>query len=110
MYGEKCVNLEPKEPCHKNDLDSIKYVNEKLEEIKKLMNQNDYTKIETLAHYILEKCSEYTDIKKIYLESLLANNKPNEVLSFIREKLTEDEKKMEEFEYFQAKSWYFLAN
>jgi len=49
-------------------------------------------------------------MKIIYLESLLFNNKPNETLKFIREKLNDEDKQIDIFDYFQAKAWYFLAN
>jgi hypothetical protein len=55
----------------------------------------------------LEKCTDYKELKKLYLQALLANNKPDETLAFIRDKLNEDEKHDEDFHYYQAKAWYF---
>ena len=105
------MNLEPKEATHKTDLLTIKNVNELLEDIKKIINNNgDYQKIEQYASQILEKCSEYFDVKKIYIEAMLINNKPSDVLAFIREKITDEEKKLGDVDYYQAKAWYFLAN
>ena len=106
-YGQKCINLEPKESIHKSDMDSFKTTKEKCAEAEKLFNDGNFKKTEELLTSILEKCSEYTDMKKLYIQTLLQNNKPKEVITFIQTKLNDDEKMIEEFDFYTGKALYF---
>ncbi len=109
-YGQKCVNLEPREPLHKNEMDSFKITQEKSDEAFQLFGNKNYKKAEELAHTVLEKCTEWTEMKKMYIESLLQNNKPKDAITFIGTKLNDDEKKLEDFDYYSAKALYFTSD
>jgi len=83
---------------------------EKYNDIKKLQSKKEFQKIEALALNILSTCNEFTEIKIIYIEALLENNKPNDALIFIKNKLSQDELKLDCFKYYEAKAHYFNYN
>ena len=91
-------------------MDSFKITKEKAAEAETLFKNGNFKKAEDLANSVLEKCTEYTDMKKLYIECLLQNNKPKEVISFINHKLNDDEKLIEEFDYYTAKALYFNSD
>jgi thioredoxin-like negative regulator of GroEL len=82
----------------------------KTEEAQQLNKTNNFKKAEELSFSVLEKCTEFTEVKKLYIECLLQNNKPNEVIHFIRDKLNDEEKVMEDFDYYTAKALYFNSD
>jgi len=88
-------------------MDSFKLAKEKYNDAVATFKNGNYKKAEELLNSLLEKCAEYTEIKKLYIESLLQNNKPKEVLAFISQKLNDEEKMIEEFDYYTAKAMYF---
>ncbi len=109
-YGQKCVNLDPKEPLHKNDMMDLTISKENTDEAQKLFKSGNFKKAEEIANRVLEKCLEFTDIKILYIECLLENNKPQEVITLIYSKLNDTEKVMEEFDYYLAKAYYFNSD
>jgi DnaJ homolog subfamily C member 7 len=56
---------------------------------------------------LIKDCTEFTQLKIIYVESLLNNCKINEAIDFLINKLTNDEKNNDEFEYLLALAFYY---
>jgi hypothetical protein len=77
------------------------------EELKKTYFIYDYKTSEILAENVLSKCTEATQIKSIYIDSLLHNSKPQQAIDFIKNKLTDQEKRKDEFEYFLCQAYYY---
>lgn len=76
------------------------------EELDKVYNEKDYKKGESLAESLLEKSSEYSKIKQIYVECLLFNHKFSEVVSFVENKVG-DEDDSDTFNFYVALSKYY---
>jgi len=91
-------------------MDSFHLTKKNWDEIHILVKNNNFIKAEELCVTCLERCSEYTDLKKVYIECLLQNNKPKEAIHFISSKLNEDEKNIDDFDYYSAKSLYFNSD
>ena len=63
--------------------------------------------MELLGETILAKCADFTKVKLLYVESLLKNCKITEAISFLKNKVTDDEKiKNEEFIHQNALALY----
>ena len=102
---EKCVNLEPKDKLHREDLLMIKTLIRSSEELDKVFNEKDFKKAESLSESILQKCTEYSKIKQIYVESLIQNSKFSEVVEFVENKVGDDDD-ADMFNYYVALSKY----
>lgn len=61
-----------------------------------------------MGDIVLSKCTDFTKVKLIYIESLLKNCKVIEGIHFLKTRVTEEERlNNEEFYYFQALSMYY---
>jgi hypothetical protein len=70
---QKCLNLEPKELEHKNDLDAVQKKILNYELIDENINKKDFVKAEELAEKLLKDCTEFTSLKITYIKILLEN-------------------------------------
>lgn len=109
MLIEKCVCLEPKVHDHLIELGNIQTAIKTLEEINKLQTSSsvDNSKLEQLSSELLQKCKDFSVIKKTYINSLLNNCKTAEALAFLTQKLNEEEKSDEDFEYLTVLALYY---
>jgi hypothetical protein len=105
-HFEKCVNLEPKEKQHREDLSIINSLIRNSEELEKAYKEKDYNKAETLSSTVLERSSECSKFKQIYVESLVMNHKYHEVLTFVENKVGEEDDS-DVFNYYVALSKYY---
>ncbi len=105
-HFEKCVNLEPKEKQHREDLSTINSLIRSSEELEKAYKEKDFKKSETLASSVLERSSECSKFKQIYVESLVMNHKYQEVLTFVENKVGEEDDS-DVFNYYVALSKYY---
>ena len=106
MYLKRCLEVEPKEESHKADVKIVRDLITARDELNKSRFIYDYKTSEVLGEKLLQKCSEDSKIKLIYLESLLQNCKPEKALSFIKNKVTDEEMRKEEFHYLQCQAYY----
>jgi len=56
---QKCINFEPKDQSHKDDLLNVRNLIKNLEELDKFFGGKDYVKSEELARTILDKSEEF---------------------------------------------------
>ena len=106
MFLKRCVEVEPEEASHRTDVKLARDLIAKTELLHKNKFVYDYKACESLAEEILQKCTEATNIKLIYLESLLQNCKAGEALAFIKSKSTDEEIKREDFQYLMCQAYY----
>lgn len=107
IYARRCVEVEPEDIRHKQDLELIKTQKEILTDLNKAKFILDYVKSEDLSEKLLDTCKDTTNIKSIYLESLLQNCKPEKALDYMKKNLSDEEKRKEEFEYFLCLAYYY---
>lgn len=103
---QKCVNLEPKDQDHKNELDSIQKKIYNTELIEECMNKKDFVKAEELAEKLVKECTEFLSLKTNYVKILIENLKLQEAIKFIMNNFTQDEKN-DEIDYLLALSFYY---
>lgn len=107
IYLKRCAELEPNDASHKEDVIKVRELITANDDLKRSKFTLDYVRSEDLAKKLVQYCTEATNIKSIYIESLLQNCKVHEALSFIKHKLTDEEKKMEEFEFLICQAYYY---
>jgi len=107
MYLKRCVDVEPNEPSHKIDVKLVKDLIISNEELRKAKFIYDYNKSEKLAEKLVNKCTEATDIKLIYVECLIKNNKPSQALTYLKTKVSDEELRKEEFQYLLAQAYFY---
>ena len=106
MFVKRCVDVEPNEESHKEDVIIVRNLITARDELNKAKFTLDYKTSETLAEKILQKCSEATNVKLIYIECLLHNCKAQQALTFIKTKVNDDERKKEEFQFLLCQAYY----
>jgi hypothetical protein len=107
IYLKRCTEIEPESESHKEELRSIRELIVDYEELNKAKFTKDYKKCETLSYKLLQKCTDNQSIKLIYIESSLNNCKIQQALDFLKNKLSDDEKRNEEFEYLLCNAYYY---
>ncbi len=106
LFLKRCVEVEPNEEVHRSDVNIVKDLIICHEELTKAKFIYDYKTCEVNGAELLRKCTEATSIKLIYFESLIQNCKPQEALTFYKEKLNHEESRKEEFQYLLCQAYY----
>ena len=102
------MNIEPKESSHKNDLQNVKFMICKLEELEKNLQNKEYKGCENIGNDILLKSPDFTKIKIIIIQSMLNNVKIADAMAFINSKVSNEEKdNSDEFNYYLALACYY---
>jgi tetratricopeptide (TPR) repeat protein len=104
---QKCINFEPKDPSHTADLTKVQTLLKNYERVKEYHEKQDYTSSEELAAKMLQDCAEWSEIKQMYIESLLHNVKLPEATKFLVSKLTPEESNKDEFQYLLCLTFYY---
>lgn len=79
-----------------------------MENLDKSYASGDFKSCETLSEGLVQKCTEFTKIKLIYVESLIYNTKVNEALNYLSSKVNESEKQSNiMFNYFMGLAFYY---
>ena len=102
----KCINLEPREPEHKKDLENIEKAIKDYESLDELINKKDFQKAEEISERLLKECSEFLSLKIIYIKILLENLKLNQAVNFISNKISQEER-TDEIDYYLALAFYY---
>jgi tetratricopeptide (TPR) repeat protein len=106
IYLKRCLEFEPDNNANVEDLQAIRDLIKSYEELKKAKFTLDYKKSEVLAEKLL-KHVDTTELKLIYIDSLLQNCKVDVAIRFLKEKLNQQEKKMDDFEYLLSLAYYY---
>jgi hypothetical protein len=106
MLMQKCINLE-KDNSHLVDLGKIQTLLKNFEKLKEYYGKQDFKTSEDLAHKILDECTEWTEVKKYYIEALLANVKLSEATNFLVSNLNQEESNSDEFQYLLCLALYY---
>ncbi len=104
---QKCVNLEPRDASHLTEYNNVKKMIQKYETLCEAFKKEDYKKTLDLSEPLMKDCTEFTNLKLFYIESLLNNIKLTEAIDFLINKVSLDEKHNEEFDFLLAKAFYY---
>jgi predicted Zn-dependent protease len=103
---QKCINLEPREPEHKNEHEAMQRKINSYEIMEESVNKKDFEKAEEIAEKLVKECTEFLALKTTYIKILLENLKLQEAIKFIMQKISSDEKN-DEIDYLLALAFYY---
>lgn len=103
---QKCINLEPREPEHKNELEAIQRKINNYELMEESVTKRDFIKAEEIAEKLVKDCTEFFALKTTYIKILLENLKLQEAIKFIMNNISSDEKN-DEIDYLLALGFYY---
>ena len=104
---QKCINLEPRDPSHMTEYNSVKKLIQNYETLCEVFKKEDFKRCQEICESMIKECTDFTQLKLIYIETLLQNVKLNEAIEFLINKLSPDEKQNEEFDFLLAKAFYY---
>ncbi len=103
---QKCINLEPKEPEHKNEYEAIRKKITNYELMEENVNKRNFEKAEEIAEKLVKECTEFLTLKTTYIKILLENLKLQEAIKFIIQNISSDEKN-DEIDYLLGLAFYY---
>jgi DnaJ family protein C protein 7 len=104
---QKCINFEPKDSTHTADLTKAQNLLKNYEKLKEAFSKQDFKKTEELAEKMLTECTEWSEVKLMYVEALLNNVKLSEAINFLASKLNHEESTRDEFQYLLCLAFYY---
>jgi tetratricopeptide (TPR) repeat protein len=104
---QKCINFEPKDSAHTADLNKVKGLLKNYENLKESHDKQDYQRVEELAEKMLKDCTEWSEVKQMYLMALLSNCKIPEAIKILTSKLNPEESNNDEFQYLFCLAFYY---
>lgn len=104
---QKCVNLEPRDPSHVTEYNSVKKFIQNYETLSEVLKKEDYKRSLEICESMIKECSEFTQLKLIYVDTLLNNVKLTEAIDFLINKVSPEEKQNIEFEFLLALAFYY---
>ena len=107
IYLRRCAEYEASEESHKADVLLINSLIKEFEEMNRFKTQKNYKMAEPLAANLVKKLNMHTPTKIVYVESLLNNCKIKEASDFLKNGVSDDEKRMEEFMYLKCLCTYY---
>lgn len=107
IYLRRCTEYEPIEESHKSDVILINSLIKEFEEMNRLKTQKNYKLLEPIAANLVKKLTMHSPTKIVYVESLLNNCKIKEASDFLKNGISDDEKRMEEFMYLKCLCHYY---
>ena len=103
----RCTEYEKEEPSHKADLLLINQLIKEFEEMNKLKTQTNFKSAEPFAFNLVQKLTNHSPTKIIYIECLLNNCKIKDANDFLKNKISDEEKRLEEFMYLKCLCTYY---
>lgn len=106
LYLKRCNEIEPDDQTHKTDVKNIQDLILSIDELNRAKFVLDFKKTEALASNLLVHINDLRSLKLTYVEALLQNCKTQEAMKFIKRKLTDEERNLEEFQYLYCMACY----
>lgn len=107
IYLRRCTEYEPNEDSHKADLILINSLIKEYEDMNRYKTQKNYKNVELLAANLVKKLTSHSHTKMVYIESLLYNCRIKEANDFLKNNITDDEKRNEDFMYLKCLCNYY---
>ncbi len=107
IYLRRCTEYEPQEQSHKCDLVLINNLIKDFDDMNKFKTQKNFKCAEPLAANLINKLILHSPSKIIYVECLLNNCKIKDANDYLKNKISDDEKRMEEFMYLKCLCNYY---
>ena len=108
MTQQKALNFEPNNSAYKEQMGTIEKIIEDEEKMREKINEQKFDEAEEICKKLIEKVSDFSDLKKHYIKILIENVKLQDALAFINKEINfEDKMKDPEFDYLIALTLYY---
>ena len=107
ILQEKTLNLEPYNSVYKEQMATIEKILEDENKLNDKINEKKFEDAEEVCKRMLEKVTDFSELKLKYIKILIENVKLTEALKFINDEVNYEDKKNEEFDYLTALCLYY---
>ena len=108
MTQQKALNFEPNNSEYKEQMGTIEKIIEDEQKMREKINEQKFDEAEEICKKLIEKVSDFSDLKKNYIKILIENVKLKDALAYIDKAINfEDKMKDPEFDYLIALTLYF---
>ncbi len=108
MTQQKALNFEPNNSEYKEQMGNIEKIIEDEQKMREKINEQKFDEAEEICKKLIEKVSDFSDLKKNYIKILIENVKLKDALAYINKAINfEDKMKDPEFDYLIALTLYF---
>ena len=108
IIQQKALNFEPNNTIFKEQMNVIEKIITDEEKMREKINEQKFDDAEEICKKLLEKVSDFSDLKKHYIKILIENVKLQKALIFINNEINfEDKIKDSEFDYLIALTLYY---
>ena len=107
ILQEKTLNLEPYNSIYKEQMATIEKILEDENKLNDKINEKKFEDAEEVCKRMLEKVTDFSELKLKYIKILIENVKLTEALKFINDEVNYEDKKNEEFDYLTALCLYY---
>ena len=107
IYFKRCVDIEPNEILHKEELKLCEELIDKKKELDKLkFVENDWNKCLEISSKLIEKCKKCFEIKLIYFQSLIQTFNIDKGLKYYRNNFNQNEQNNEELQFILINAYF----
>ena len=107
IYFKRCVDIEPNEILHKEELKVCEELIDKKKELDKLkFVENDWNKCLEISSKLIEKCKKCFEIKLIYFQSLIQTFNIDKGLKYYRNNFNQNEQNNEELQFILINAYF----
>ena len=108
MLQEKALNLEPNNSIFKEQMTIIEKILEDEEKLEDRIKDKKFEDAEEVCKRLIEKESDFSELKLKYIKILIENVKLTEAIQYINNEINfEDKKSNEQFDYLTALCLYY---
>ena len=105
---ERALNFEPNNSVFKEQMSTIEKVIEDEEKMREKIKEQKFDEAEEVCKKLIEKVSDFTDLKKQYIKILIENVKLQDAIAYIHKDINfEDKIKDSEIDYLIALTLYY---
>ena len=105
---ERALNFEPNNSVFKEQMSTIEKVIQDEEKMREKIKEQKFDEAEEVCKKLIEKVSDFTDLKKQYIKILIENVKLQDAISYIHREINfEDKIKDSEIDYLTALTLYY---
>jgi len=108
IIQEKALNFEPNNSAYREQMNTIEKVIQDEEKMREKINEKKFDEAEEICKKLIEKVSDFVDLKKYYIKILIENVKLTDALTYISNEVNfEDKIKDPELDYLTALTLYY---
>ena len=107
IYFKRCVDIEPNENFHKEELKLCEELIEKKKELDKLkIVESDWNKCLELSSRLVEKCKKCFEIKLTYFQCLIQTFNIDKALNYYKNNFNKNEQNNEELQFILINAYF----